>query len=100
MKAALYALPLVALALTGCSKTNEYNPGADVAGADMFKAVCADCHQAQGNGKYFDLSPEKATAQALAKQINEGNFMMPAFPNIQGQAMDNLTSYILENSAK
>ncbi len=99
MKAVFYALPLVLLA-AGCSKTNDYTPAAGVASADVFKAICADCHQADGNGKYFELTGEKATAEAIATRINEGNMMMPAFPNIQGEALTGLSNYVLENSTK
>jgi len=99
MKAVFYALPLVLLA-TGCSKTNDYTPAAGVAGADVFKAVCADCHQADGNGKYFELTADKATTDAIAKKINEGGMMMPGFPNIKGDSMTALSAYVLENSAK
>lgn len=100
MKAALCALPLALLTLAGCSKPNEYNPSADVAGADMFKAVCADCHQADDDGNLFKLSGDTATTTGLAKKINEGGLMMTSFPNIQGDALNNLTTYVLENSAK
>lgn len=97
MKKAYLTITMVALAMAGCSKTNNYAPAAGASGEDIFKAACAECHKKEG-GKIFELSGDKAGAAAIAKKVTEGGVMMPSFPNIKTEELTGLARYVIENS--
>lgn len=97
MKNAYLALTMAALAMAGCSKTNNYTPAAGASGEDTFKAACAECHKKEG-GKIFELSADKASAAAIAKKVTEGGMMMPSFPGIKAKELTDLSQYVVDNS--
>ena len=90
------SLPLMLLA--GCSKVNNYTPVAGATGEDIFKTACVECHQQKQAGHYFDLDQEMANVTAIARKIGQGSFSMPAFPNIQGEALQGLSKYVLSQN--
>lgn len=98
------SLPLLASAvlLGGCNFTNYYTPEANATGEQIFEGICSQCHHTQasagGSKVYYKLSRDKSNAAAIKKQISEGGWMMPAFPNIQGQALDTITEFVLAHS--
>lgn len=88
---------LLALAVAGCSKTNNYAPAAGASGADIFKAACLECHKVE-NGRIFELSADKANAATIARKITEGGVMMPSFPNLKGEELKAVSQHVVENS--
>ncbi len=98
MKKVYLALPLVALAMAGCSKTSDFTATAGATGEETFKAACAECHKKE-NGKIFELSGDKASVVAISKRVSEGGMMMPSFPGIKGDELNALSQYVVENSA-
>ena len=98
MKKVYVTLALAALALAGCSKTNNYAPAAGASNEDIYKAACFECHKKE-NDKLFELTGENATASAVAKKVTEGGLMMPSFPNIKGEALAGVSQYVIDNSA-
>jgi mono/diheme cytochrome c family protein len=85
------------VALGGCSRSDEYAPAANVNGKAMFEAACASCHEAT-DGKYFELKAESATPAAIADKITNGGLVMPGFPNIKGEQLEELSKYVISVS--
>ena len=98
MKRIMLGLPLALLLVSACSKTNDYIPAADASGEDIFKSACIGCHQPKQGGHYFELDQEMANATVIATKIGQGSFAMPAFANIQGDALRRLSEYVLSQS--
>ena len=98
MKRVSIALPLVLLAMAGCSKPSDYTPPAGATGEQIFTAACAECHQ-KSDGKIFELSGDKGSVAAISKKITEGGTMMPSFPGIKGDALTSVAQYVVENSS-
>lgn len=90
---AVYAL----IAVTGCSKTDNYTPPDTISGEEMFSLNCTKCHKPEV-GAVMRLSADKISKEAIIKKINSGGMTMPAFPNIKGEPAERLAEYILENS--
>lgn len=97
MKKTCLTVSVLALAVVGCSKTNNYAPAAGASGADIFKAACLECHKIE-NGRIFELAADKANAATIAKKISEGGVMMSAFPNLKGEELKAVSQYVVENS--
>lgn len=83
--------------LAGCGSTNSYAPPPGVSGAQMWQEACARCHKSIDT---FKLAQRKADASFIANMISSGNASMPAFPHIRDEALETLTRYIIENSAR
>jgi cytochrome c551 len=90
----LHLLATVALiGLAGCSRTNDFTPPPGASGEENFKAACAGCHESKG-AYTFELGEDMKDKSAIATKIAKGSLAMPGFPNIQGQALIDLTSYV------
>ncbi len=98
MKRMMIGLPLMLLLATGCSKSNDYQPDSGASGEDIFKTACVKCHQPKEGGHYFELDKEMANTTAIGDKIGQGSFSMPAFPNIQADALKDLSEYVLSQS--
>ena len=83
--------------LAGCSGSNDYTPVAGVPGGKIYFDACAGCHKSI---KEFELAAENANATFIANKVKEGSMMMSSFPNIQGEGLDSLIKYVIENSAR
>ncbi len=94
----LIFLPIIGLALAGCAGKDEYKPAPGTSGEDIFKAACLECHEPKEDGKYFELTKEKATPAAISETVAKGGFTMPSFPNISGDELKALSEYVLANS--
>ncbi len=90
-------MPIVLL-LAACSKTSDYAPASGATGEDIFKSACVECHTPKEGGHYFELDPDMNTVAAVSNKINEGSFAMPAFAQIQGEALQELSEYVLTNT--
>lgn len=84
---------LAIICLSGCSRTNDFTPPSGASGAENFKAACAGCHESKGE-YIFDFDEKVWDKSAIAMKIAKGSLLMPSFPNIQGQALIDLTSYV------
>ncbi|MDF1836983.1 MAG: cytochrome c [Planctomycetota bacterium] len=112
-------IALMALLPVACSGSDEpevkLDPAAVAAGQKVFAAnACAGCHGETGTGdgaaaaalpvkprNYSDAKWQaETTDEQLIKVINEGgaanglNALMAAYPNIQGEDMKNLITFI------
>ncbi|SER03231.1 cytochrome c551 [Nitrosomonas sp. Nm51] len=87
-----------AAALVGCGSSNDYTPPADASGERIFSTACSECHKPLKGDVAMILSENMANKDALKNKVKNGSMRMPAFPNIQGDAADRLTDYLLENS--
>lgn len=87
----------VFIAVTGCSKTDNYTPTDTISGEEIFSLNCTKCHKPEV-GAVMRLSADKASKEAIIKKINSGGMTMPAFPNIKGEPAERLAKYILEHS--
>ena len=97
MKRLVIGIPLVLL-VAACSKTSDYTPESGASGEDIFKSACVECHSPMEGGHYFELGTDMNNVGAVSKKINEGSFAMPAFPQIQGEALQGLAEYVLSKS--
>ena len=99
MKKMRIVLGTIALvALVGCGGGSDYTPPADASGERIFSTACTECHKPLKGDVAMILSEKVANKDALKQKIQNGSMRMPAFPNIQGEAADRLTDYLLENS--
>ncbi len=94
----IIAIVLSGTALAGCAGKEEYAPEPGASGEQIFQTACAECHQPKEQGNYFELTKDKATAEALAEKITKGGLFMPAFPNITGNSLKAVSDYVLSNS--
>lgn len=95
-----YAALLAILTTTACTKTSDYSPMEGNSGKEIFQAACAECHAKNDDGYYFELDEAMASNEAVAKKINAGGMLMPAFPNIGGESLSRVSQYVLDNSSK
>lgn len=86
------------LMMGACAKNNDYTPIVDATGEDNFKTACIECHQTRADGYYFVLDNKMATITAISNKISQGSFSMPAFSNIQGESLHELSEYVLRHS--
>ena len=86
------------LAVSGCSRSNDYTPPADATGEAMFQVACIGCHEAGNDGKHFELSADKAKPSVIAEKITGGSLAMPGFPNVKGDKLTQLSEYAISVS--
>ncbi len=98
MKPLKHGLLLIPLALTACSHQNDYSPAPDANGEQIFKQVCSDCHKPDANGIIYTLKKEQANTDYIRKQIKQGSFMMPKFPNMPDEAIKKVSQFVLAHS--
>lgn len=84
------------LALNGCSK--DYTPDQNASAESVYRAACAECHQKDSAGMIFTFESKNANIGYIKERIANGNMMMPSFPNIKGEQLQQLSDYILKNS--
>ncbi len=94
MKYALWFAVGAASLLAGCSKNNDFTPAVGMNGEAIFQAACIECHQPDDGGYYFTLTKNAD----IGKKVSGGGSMMPAFPNIQGEALRSLEEYVMAHS--
>ncbi len=94
MKYSLLLTVGAASLLAGCSKSNDFTPAVGMNGEAIFQAACAECHEADDGGYYFTL----AKTTDIGKKVSGGGMTMPAFPNIQGEALRSLEEYVAAHS--
>ena len=92
-----YILFASVLMLSGCSGKNDFTPSANTTGKEIFAQVCTECHAPVGS-HIMEISAEMKDVDKIANKVLTGSFMMPAFPNIQGESASALAEYVLENS--
>jgi mono/diheme cytochrome c family protein len=95
------SIGLLAMALTGCSGSNDFKPAAGMGGMDIFANACASCHGDNGQGKFgflLKLAGTEATTAAISEKIIKGGHFMPAFPNISQQDAENVATYLKTQS--
>jgi mono/diheme cytochrome c family protein len=97
MKKTYLTITMLALAMAGCSKTNNYAPASGASGENIYQAACAECHKKE-DGRIFELSGDRASAAAIARKVTEGGTIMPSFPNIKGEELNGLSQFVFENS--
>ncbi|MCG8667990.1 MAG: cytochrome c [Pseudomonadales bacterium] len=87
-----------AVAMGGCSKSDDYAPEAGADGKAMFETACIGCHAPISEGIYFELTADKAKPAVIAEKITKGNIAMPGFPNIKGEQLESLSLYVISAS--
>lgn len=92
----LLTISIMLLLLNGCSK--DYTPDANATAESTYQAACAECHKKDSTGMIFTLDNKNANVAYIKERISNGNMMMPKFPNIKGEQLQQLSAYILTNS--
>ncbi len=82
--------------LNGCSK--DYNPSDNETGISMYQTACSQCHKKDAKGFIFSFDSDNANVDYIQQRVESGSLMMPKFPNIQGEKLQQLSEYILKNS--
>ena len=92
--AALTAL-VVSLVQGIPSPEDPYRPSV-AAGEVVYLEACAKCHGASGEGTALapGLRGRKLRLDWVEAKVLDGTGRMPRFPNIQGDALKNLTNHI------
>ena len=101
MRITLFAILSVCMmfVLGGCSRSSDYTPSAGNTGEEIFRDACAKCHSPVSD-KVMVLKAEMANTKAITERVKNGKgFGMPAFPNLEGDSLQALADYVLENSA-
>ena len=96
LKNALY-LTMIALLTTACSGSNEFSPPPEMGGKEIFASACVECHSPVGKS-VMEISADMKDVDKVANQVLSGSFMMPSFPNIQGESARKLAKYVVGNS--
>lgn len=96
LKNAIYLIT-IALLTTACSGSNEFSPTPEMSGKEIFATACVECHSPVGES-VMEISADMKDADKVANQVLSGSFMMPSFPNIQGESARKLAKYVVENS--
>lgn len=93
MKSIHLLASIAIIGLMGCARTNDFTPPPGATGEETFKSACAGCHESKGEYT-FELDEQMSDKSAIAMKIAKGSMAMPSFPNIQGQALIDLTTYV------
>jgi mono/diheme cytochrome c family protein len=65
----------------------------------VYQQACVRCHGERGEGDgmfYPDLSDEVLFEDEVFRVIRNGDFLMPAFPNIPDSTLHNLVEYVVK----
>lgn len=89
-------LTAAALLLGACSR--DYTPAPGLNGEQIYRAACQTCHPAAANGSIFLLPASQANIAGIAARIQSGSWLMPGFPNIQGEALQRISHFVLAYS--
>jgi mono/diheme cytochrome c family protein len=75
---------------------NPYHPKTDRP-EKIYREVCLQCHgdQGQGSGLLYPAFEADLDSVVVKDIIGSGGFLMPAFPGIQGDTLNNLGTYVL-----
>lgn len=95
MKKNILALTLI----LGCAVTqaNDYTPSPKLSSAQIFAETCASCHGTAGAGKFgllLKLTDTTLSSDQITNKISTGGTLMPAYPNINGEQLTKLATYI------
>jgi mono/diheme cytochrome c family protein len=86
-----------ALLLTACSSHYVVPEGA--ASNQIFQEACSSCHKGKEFPEnYFKISANNRNIGAISHKIGHGGLMMPAYPNITGRTLHELSQYVLNHS--
>ena len=64
----------------------------------VYQQACVRCHGERGEGEgllYPDLSQETLAEEEVFNIVRNGEFFMPAFPNIPDSTLNNLAEYVV-----
>jgi mono/diheme cytochrome c family protein len=93
----LSGVSLLALILSGCSGSNDFEPAAGMDGLDIYANACASCHGESGQGKFgflLKLAGTDVNPEDISAKIINGGKLMPAFPNINQQQAEQVAAYL------
>ncbi len=97
-------LIIVTLGLaSSLTHASDYTPKPGLSGAELFSEACASCHGDAGAGKFgilLKLAGTDLDANAIKATISSGGTLMPKYPNIQADDLNNLAAYIKKLPAK
>lgn len=82
---------------------SDYTPKPGLSGVEIFSETCASCHGAAGAGKFgflLKLAGTELDTDAIKDKIATGSALMPKYPNIQADDLNNLATYIKTLPAK
>jgi mono/diheme cytochrome c family protein len=98
MKKTFLMAAATVLVLSGCS--SDYTPNAGTSGEEIFKAACMECHEAVAGKEniFYEIPADKHNLGYITGKISSGSMSMPKFPNITGNELNAISTYVLEHS--
>ncbi len=93
----LFALSILAAALSGCGGPSDYKPTAGMTAADIFADACQACHGENGAGKFgflLKIAGSETSAEEIATLLKDGGHIMPSFPNMSEEEHLTMAAYI------
>ena len=96
MTVVVLAFLSVLIVLSLHAGVDPYTPSTDDP-AVIFQEACARCHGEGGIGGEQEgprLAGHAVEPGEVKEQLREGKGRMPSFPNIRGQALENLARYV------
>ena len=93
--AAILAALIVSLVQGIPSPEDAYRP-TTVSGKDVFLEACAKCHGVTGEGSGLapSLKGRGLSVAHIQQRVKFGTGKMPSFPNIDGEALKNLSQFV------
>ncbi len=88
---------VMVIAVSGCSRSNDFTATPEMSGEEIFKLACMECHSPK-LGYVMMLDEDMNDVDLIANQVLTGSMSMPAFPNLQGEPARKLAEYIIANS--
>ena len=93
----LFAIPALALILSGCGGPNAFTPSEGMSSLEIFDAACQSCHGEKGTGKFgliLKLAGSDDPVEEINDKIKNGGHLMPSFPNIGDADRTALAGYV------
>lgn len=85
--------------LAACGSNYIVPTGAS--GAQIFREACNGCHKAQDDPNvFFRIKAENRNLGSISSKINKGSLIMPAYANITGKHLQELSLFVLSHSVK
>ena len=85
--------------LAACS--SNYVVPAGASGAQIYREACSGCHKAKDDPNvFFRIKAENRNLGSISNKISNGGLIMPAYANISGKSLQELSQFVLSHSVK
>lgn len=98
LKQSLFVVAFISF-LAACS--SSYIVPAGASGSQIFREACSSCHKAKDSPNiFFRIKTENRNMATISHKISNGGLIMPAYTNIGGQHLQQLSQFVLDHSVE